>query len=114
MTAAENVDRDGHLDHFARGYRLRPSGNTPALTNSRMVNNRRTWSKRSPATGALRPQPVRTRLAYSVTPMTTNSRQLAPVSPKLSQLSDRCILKRPPDYSPAFAGFGWPALRGRF
>src|SRR6266403_4562271 len=111
MTAAENIAMAPHLDHFAKGYLLRPSGNTPALTNSRMVNNRRTWSKRSPATGALRPQPVRTRSAYSVTPMTTNSRQLAPVSPKLSQLSDRYMVKRPPDYSLAFAGFGWPALR---
>jgi hypothetical protein len=47
MTAAENIAMAPHLDHFARGYRLRHSGNTPALTKSRMVNNRRTWSKRS-------------------------------------------------------------------
>jgi len=52
MTAAEKTTMAPHLDHFAKGYRLRPSGNTPALTNSRMVNNRRTWSKRSPATAA--------------------------------------------------------------
>jgi hypothetical protein len=50
MTAAENIAMAPHLDHFARGYRLRPRGNTPALTNSRMVNNKRTWSKRSLAT----------------------------------------------------------------
>jgi hypothetical protein len=47
MTAAEKTTMAPHLDHFAKGYRLRPSGNTPALTKSRMVNNRRTWSKRS-------------------------------------------------------------------
>jgi hypothetical protein len=47
MTAAENTTMAAHLDHFAKGYRLRPSGNTPALTNSRMVKSRRTWSKRS-------------------------------------------------------------------
>jgi len=56
MTAAEKITIAAHLDHFAKGYLLRPSGNTPALTNSRMVNNKRTWSKRSPATAALRPQ----------------------------------------------------------
>jgi hypothetical protein len=47
MTAAEKIAMALYLDHFARGYRLRASGNIPALTNSRMVNNRRTWSKRS-------------------------------------------------------------------
>jgi hypothetical protein len=45
--------------------RATPSGNTPALTNSRIVNNRRTWSKRSPDTAALPTEPVRAR---SLTP----------------------------------------------
>ena len=45
MTAPEKTTMAPHLDHFAKGYRLRPSGNIPALTNSRIVNNRRTWSK---------------------------------------------------------------------
>jgi hypothetical protein len=52
MTAAENITIAPHLAHFAKGYRLRANGSTPALTNSRMVNNRRAWSNRSPDTAA--------------------------------------------------------------
>jgi hypothetical protein len=37
MTAIEKIPIAPHLAHFAQGYRLRASGNTPALTNSRMV-----------------------------------------------------------------------------
>jgi hypothetical protein len=53
MTAAEKITMAPHLDHFAKGYRLRASGSMPALTNSRMVKYRRAWSKRSPDTAAL-------------------------------------------------------------
>jgi len=50
MTATEKIPMAPHLAHFARGYRLRPSGNNPALTNKRMVKYRRSWRKRSPGT----------------------------------------------------------------
>jgi hypothetical protein len=42
MTAAEKITIAAHLAHFATGYRLRASGNTPALTNIKIVKYRRT------------------------------------------------------------------------
>ena len=62
MTAAEKTTMAPHLAHFAKGYLLCPSGNTPALTNSRIVRYRRACSRRSPGTAAFkqnRPETVR-------------------------------------------------------
>ena len=42
MNATEKITIAPHFDHFAKGYRLRESGSTPALTNSRMARYRRT------------------------------------------------------------------------
>ena len=53
MTAIEKIPIAPHLAHFAQAYRLRASGNTPALTNSRMVKYRSNWRKRSPDTYGL-------------------------------------------------------------
>jgi hypothetical protein len=55
MTATEKMPMAPHLDHFAKGYRLRANGSTPALTNRRMVKYRRARSKRLPDTAAFSP-----------------------------------------------------------
>ncbi len=67
MTATEKIPIAPHRAHLVHGYRLRASGNTPALTKSRMVKYKRTWSKRSLDTTPFPPQPVRTSrlLCYS-------------------------------------------------